>query len=197
MLPLFRSRGSIAYSEEDMYYTISQVAKKCGLSRSTILYYDRIGLFSPDKRTKKDYRLYSQKALEILEHICALRSVGLSLKKIGEIMHGKANDRGGLLRKRLYAINQEINILRKQQKMIVELLGIKALARSTCVVSKEQWVGFLEQAGLDEQGMLRMHAEFEKASPQAHQDFLESLGISQEEIRRIRKCYAKKRDGSA
>jgi len=44
----------------------------------------------------------------------------------------------------------------------------------------------LRAAGLDEDGMWNWHIEFEKNTPEAHQDFLESIGISSEEIALIR-----------
>ena len=37
--------------------TISQAAKKFKLSRSTLLYYDRIGLLRPTERTAAGYRI--------------------------------------------------------------------------------------------------------------------------------------------
>jgi hypothetical protein len=41
-------------------------------------------------------------------------------------------------------------------------------------------------AGLDDAAMDTWHAEFEKRAPQAHHAFLHSLGIPEEEIRKIR-----------
>ncbi len=40
--------------------TIGRLARRFGLSRSTLLYYDSIGLLSPSTRSAKDYRLYLQ-----------------------------------------------------------------------------------------------------------------------------------------
>jgi hypothetical protein len=44
----------------------------------------------------------------------------------------------------------------------------------------------LKSAGLDEAGMKHWHIEFEMTSPEAHQDFLESIGIEESEIESIR-----------
>ena len=41
-------------------YTVGQLAKLFGLSRSTLLYYDEIGLLSPSARSASNYRLYSE-----------------------------------------------------------------------------------------------------------------------------------------
>ncbi|HPW52681.1 MAG TPA: MerR family DNA-binding transcriptional regulator, partial [Spirochaetota bacterium] len=40
-------------------YTIGKLAKKYGISRSAILYYDSEGLLKPDQRLSNGYRLYS------------------------------------------------------------------------------------------------------------------------------------------
>ena len=169
-----------------MEFSISKLAKEFGLSRSTLLYYDSIGLLKPGKRASGDYRVYSEEHYNKLKQICQLRSTGLSLKEIEAILqHGKSH-RAELLQQRLAKINEEINSLRKQQQVIVELLDNKELLKDTRIISKEMWVGFLAAAGLDEQGMWQWHKEFEAAAPEAHQDFLESLNLSKAEIKKIR-----------
>jgi hypothetical protein len=60
---------------------------------------------------------------------------------------------------------------------------------------KERWVSMLRAAGPDEDGMSRWHQQFEKQAPEAHQDFLESLGLSRQEIRNIRRWSSEERIG--
>jgi len=86
----------------------------------------------------------------------------------------------------LFAINSEIQGLRNQQKVILRILENKNLEMEARVLTKEYWVSLLKAAGLDNEGMKNWHIEFEKTSPEAHQDFLESIGIEQDEIRSIR-----------
>ena len=169
-----------------MEYSISKLAKAFGLSRSTLLYYDSIGLLKPDKRASGDYRVYTDKHYDRLRQICQLRSTGLALKEIADILKQGKSHRAELLTQRLAAINSEINSLRSQQKIIVELLANKKLLKDTRVVTKDMWVSFLSAAGLDEQGMWQWHKQFEATAPQAHQDFLESLDLSKSEIKKIR-----------
>ena len=175
-----------------MEYTISKLAKEFGLSRSTLLYYDSIGLLKPGRRLSGDYRYYTDEHYDKLRQICMLRSTGVSLKEIASILKKGNSYRAELLQQRLSDINYEINRLRIQQKTIVDLLANKKLLKDARVVTKEMWVSFLQAAGLDEQGMLQWHKEFEETAPQAHQDFLESLGLSKEETRKIRKVSSSK-----
>ncbi len=174
-----------------MTYTISQIAGKFGLSRSTLLYYDKIGLLSPRQRSGAEYRIYTDEDYRRMEEIARLRNAGVSLQTIKKLVGGGSSQRGEILRRRLADINDEISRLRQQQNFIVNLLNDKTMAGSTRVLTKEQWINYLRKAGLDEAGMERWHREFETSSPEAHQDFLESLGLPADEIRLIRERYQK------
>jgi hypothetical protein len=55
------------------------------------------------------------------------------------------------------------------------------------VINKERWVDIMRAAGFSEKDMRNWHAQFEKMEPEAHQEFLESLGIKPAEIEEIRK----------
>jgi len=51
-------------------------------------------------------------------------------------------------------------------------------------------VAVLRGAGLDDAAMGQWHVAFERMSPEAHQDFLESLGMCAPEIAEIRSWSA-------
>lgn len=158
------------------------------------MYYDAVGLLSPKGRSKAGYRVYTEKDLLLMREISCLRNAGLCLRDIRKILGHQSSYREGILRKRLEGLNGEIRRLREQQRLILSLLGTPEMVSSTRVLTKEKWVACLRKAGLDDQGMIRWHAEFEKSSPEDHQDFLESLGLAQAEIMAIRKhCIDKGR----
>ncbi len=169
-------------------YTIGQLAKEFGLSRSTLLYYDSIGLFSPAGRSRSNYRTYTEDDRKRLEQICTFRKTGLALLDIKRIMKTRGQ-RGvlPLLEKRLDALNREIRALRGQQHFIMTLLkNDRALSRIR-VMDKDSWIRLLEEAGLDRAAREQWHTEFERLAPDAHRDFLESLGIPPKEVALIRK----------
>jgi MerR family transcriptional regulator, thiopeptide resistance regulator len=190
-LPRYRSISGMAFLRRSMTYSISEIAKKFGLSRSTLLYYDRIGLLSPQERSGADYRIYSEQDGRLMEEISRLRNAGIPLRVIKKMVGGGTSRRTEILHRRLNDINDEISRLRQQQNFILTLLDDKAIVGSTRVLTKEKWINYLRKAGLDETGMERWHTEFEASSPEAHQDFLESLGLSAEEIKLIRQRYKK------
>lgn len=168
-------------------YTINQLAKELNLSRSTLLYYDSIGLLNPSFRSTANYRQYSDQDRQRLEQICTYRKVGLTLKEISNILDASASVAALILQKRLEELNKEIGWLRKQQQVIVKLLENRVIQSQVRVFNEKAWVSLLRSIGLTDIDMQQWHQEFERLSPETHQDFLESLGISSEEITKIRK----------
>ena len=53
-------------------------------------------------------------------------------------------------------------------------------------ITKEQFVAALDSAGITDDQKKRLHARLEKEHPEAHQGFLEYLGVPAPEIRQIR-----------
>jgi DNA-binding transcriptional MerR regulator len=167
--------------------TIGALAKMSGLSRTALLYYDRLGLLRAGKRTKARYRLYTRDDVERLERIRLYRGMGIPLKEIGRLLGSSGT--GGtaeILKRRLRALGREIARMQQQQLQIVELLKQKPIRNGGEMINKDRWVEIMRAAGLSEQDMHNWHVQFEKMEPEAHQEFLESLGIKTSEIVRIR-----------
>lgn len=177
-------------------YTVGQLAKLFGISRSTLLYYDEIGLLSPSQRSPSNYRLYSDDDVRKMERIKVYREAGLPLEDISRLLGAGDDSVYVVLERHLQDLSREIARLRHQQQLIGKLLGNTATLQGSRSLTKEQWVALLASTGMSEDGMRKWHSEFEKNFPEAHQDFLESLGISEEEITLIRKFSAgEKMDG--
>lgn len=168
-------------------YTVGQLAKLFSLSRSTLLYYDEIGILSPSARSASNYRLYSDDDVRRMERIKAYREAGLPLEAISRLLREDGDSVPAVLERHLQKLSREIARLRDQQHLIGALLGNAQILRGTRSLTKNQWVALLASTGMSEEGMCKWHAEFEKSFPDAHQDFLESLGIPKDEITMIRK----------
>jgi DNA-binding transcriptional MerR regulator len=166
--------------------TITKLARRFGLSRTTLLYYDRIGLLRPSARTEAGYRLYSPADVERLEAVCRYRKVGLPLAETQKILDGPRDAVGSALERRLDAVSAEIGVLREQQRVLLRLLETRSTQRRARALDKRRWVALLRASGLTDADMHAWHVQFERTEPAAHQDFLESLGIEPKEIARIR-----------
>ncbi|NNG01580.1 MAG: MerR family transcriptional regulator [Desulfobacteraceae bacterium] len=179
--------------------TITILARRYGLSRSTLLYYDKIGLLKPSNRTRSNYRVYAESDTKRLEKIIMYRQAGLPLKAIREIISAAGkNALTTTLEHRLTELNEEIRNLRHQQQVVLGLLKTHRVTDLRLPMSKDQWTSLLRSTGLDDHAMHKWHYEFETRLPDAHDDFLLSLGIGKAEIRGIRKwsrTYAERGTG--
>ena len=82
-------------------YTIGKLGRKFDLSRTTLLYYDSIGLLKPCSRTESRYRQYSDDDAKRLEQICRYRQAGLSLDEIKRVLDSPESNLAQVLEKRL------------------------------------------------------------------------------------------------
>ena len=167
--------------------SIGELAKRAGLSRSTLLYYDSIGLLKPAGRSGANYRKYTAEDARRLEMIRMYREIGIGTGDIARILNSPRSGTRRILEKRFFELGSEIARMREHQNVIVRMLKSGSLQQKLPAMDKEKWVALLRAAGLDERGMEKWHAEFEKLSPSSHQEFLEGLGITKEEIAVIRK----------
>ena len=167
-------------------YTIGKLVKKFNLSRSTLLYYDRIGLLKPSDRTESDYRIYSEQDFNRMSKIALYKKAGLSLDEIAEILDSADDQLSNILEQRLESLNLEMSRIRQQQRFILQLLGKDSILKNVKAMNKVQWVKILEDSGMDQEAMHQWHVEFERNLPEAHHDFLEALGMSKAEIEAIR-----------
>lgn len=167
-------------------HTVGRLAKKFGLSRTALLYYDRIGLLSPSGRSPAGYRLYSDGDAAKLEQINTYRAAGLSLEDIKRILDAPETDLASILERRLLELNGEIEDLRAQQRLIVGLLKSDHLRDQVGVMNRQTWVSLLSASGFSAEDMRQWHVAFERHAPDRHKKFLEFLCFSDAEIQAIR-----------
>lgn len=166
---------------------ITELGRRHGLSRSTLLYYDRIGLLRAEGRSAAGYREYSPEDEERLQRICTYRRAGLALREIQRILDGPKGRVVDALRDRLEELDGEMAALREQQALIARLLESGRVPSGSSVMDKETWVSLLAASGFSEEDMVRWHEEFERSSPEKHLRFLRFLGIPEEEADAIRR----------
>ncbi|MCW5979126.1 MAG: MerR family transcriptional regulator [Bryobacteraceae bacterium] len=169
-----------------MAMTVTQAARQCGLSRSTLLYYESIGLVRPPRRNTGRYRLYGEAEIATLRQICAYREAGLKIEHIRTILRQPDTDASSVLKRRLMELSGEIEQLRRHQRAILALLRQGNNIWRLRVITKDKWVSIMSSAGFSKDDMERWHQEFERSAPDEHQEFLEFLHIPAEEIRTIR-----------
>ncbi len=171
--------------------TLGRLARATGLARSSLLHYEALGLLTPQARSERGYRLYGEAQVQRLQAIRRYRDAGLSLEVIGQLL-ARPDTTGptGLLEQRLLALSDEVQRLREQQQGLARLLAMPEVHAERQARGKAAWVALLRQAGFSDDDMRRWHADFEAASPETHQAFLQSLGLAPTEVAAIRKAAA-------
>lgn len=167
-----------------MPFSIADLRKRFGLSRSTLLYYEKIGLVKAASRGANNYRRYDHEHLLQLEKIEKYKAVGVSLRDIRQLIREQKsqNNTQEILSTRMQQIQADIIALKSQHKVILELMQSKTIQNRNEKLTKAIWVETLRNSGLSELDMLNWHREFEKAMPEAHTEFLISIGMSKAEI---------------
>lgn len=73
--------------DRNLYLTTGEFAKIAGIQRKHLIYYDTIGLFSPEKVSENGYRYYYYRQLYTLNTILTLKEIGMPLEEIRGIIY--------------------------------------------------------------------------------------------------------------
>ena len=132
-----------------MMLTVTKLAKSCNLARSTVLYYESIGLLRPPRRSDGNYRVYASQDLDRLRQICTFRDAGLTLGDIRSLLNAPRNDAQSVLERRMVDIGQAIERMREHQRAIARLLNSREM-RKDRMITKEKWTSIMSRAGFSE-----------------------------------------------
>lgn len=138
-------------------YQVSELATKVGLSRSTLLYYEKLGLIS-SQRQANGYRTYSDQDLQQLKLLQQLQAGGLTLKECQACLERRI-DRS-LLLERLQTLEQEITAKQQSRDLLASMLGM---------ASMREW-----------------HQALERQAPGAHLAWLLKQGFSEKQALRLK-----------
>lgn len=138
-------------------YRISELADMVGLSRTTLLYYEKLGLICGERRSN-GYRDYSELDVQRVRLIQRLKVGGLTLKECRACLESKIDRR--LLEERIKSIDREIEEKQQSRKLLAGLLGKASL---------NDW-----------------HTALNELAPDAHLNWLVKQGFSEKEALHLR-----------
>ena len=102
--------------------TVKEVSKLTGISVRTLHWYDEIGLLKPTDTSEAGYRLYDDKALEILQQILFFREFDMPLKEIKAIMEDPGFDKTETLKSQKKMLEVKRNRLNRLINSIDDIL---------------------------------------------------------------------------
>ncbi|MET7280448.1 HEAT repeat domain-containing protein [Kribbella sp. NPDC005582] len=106
---------------------IGEVARRSGVSSRMLRHYDSLGLVRPTGRTVGNYREYSADDISRIFHVESLRSLGLSLREIGQALEDPAFAPAALVSD---LIQRTEDRLRREQELLDRLRTVDASAPS-------------------------------------------------------------------
>lgn len=110
--------------------TIGAVAERSGVPRSTLRYYDEIGLLPPATRVAGQRR-YSEASLRRLRTIAHCREAGLTLEDIREVLDSPG-DWQTVVRTRLTEHRRRIDDLRRAERLLEAALACACERPEAC-----------------------------------------------------------------
>ena len=96
------------------YFSIGELSRYQNISKQTLIFYDKLGLFQPAYVDPSNgYRYYTARQLDELDTILILKKSGLSLQRIKELLeHYTTESSQKVLREQLGAIDRQMEELR-------------------------------------------------------------------------------------
>ena len=95
-----------------------------GVSRQTLIYYDKIGLFGPAEVNEKGYRFYSPTQIPLMRLICMLRDLGVDLDEITRLTSSyDVAEMARKLQERVSELDDQIAELEKERNSVQERLS--------------------------------------------------------------------------
>ncbi len=118
---------------------IGEVAKRSGLSTTTVRYYEDIGLLPRPARAANGYRDYEPEAIKRLRFVRDAQDSGLTLAEIESILELRAESRPtcrhtvALMQRHLEDVDRRIASLRASRELYAELIArAKTLDPADC-----------------------------------------------------------------
>ena len=133
--------------------TIKDVEKRTGLSRSNIRFYEKEKLIEPSRNESNGYRDYSENDVENIKKIAYLRTLGISIEDIRNIISEKATLKD-TLEKQYEVLKSQITDLNKAKLMCEKMLDEESISYEK--LQAEQYITDLHDYWRDNQTVFKL-----------------------------------------
>ncbi|MGM0900567.1 MAG: MerR family transcriptional regulator [Bacillota bacterium] len=112
-----------------IHLTTGQFAKLLDVNKDTLLYYDKVGIFSPEIIASNGYRYYSIYQADVIMVIFILKELDMSLKEIKHFLDNRSPEKLILLlEKKEKALTKKITELETMKRLVVDKIHDTKLA---------------------------------------------------------------------
>lgn len=117
---------------KNLYCTVGEFAKLCGVNKQTLQYYDQEQIFCPEFIDENGYRYYSFRQLDLFRILSALKAVHTPLKTIRQYLyHRSRQELLSLLLTQQQKIQEEIQELELANQIIETKVAQAQFAQQT------------------------------------------------------------------
>lgn len=106
------------------YFTTGELSQLCKIPRKTLLYYDKLGLITPELVDENGYRYYKRSQLFLLQLILTLRQLDVPIARIKDYLSNRSpQNYRELFNERIEFFTQEIARMQAMQAELQNELG--------------------------------------------------------------------------
>jgi DNA-binding transcriptional MerR regulator len=128
-------------------YTVSEIARRTGITVRTLHHYEAEGLLAPARRSDAGYRLYGEAELTRLQHIVSLKALGFSLAEIRACLDSGSPTLEEALTRQVGRLRDGIA---RQQNLLIRLERLVRLAADGGTIDAETLLSSIEASTLME-----------------------------------------------
>jgi len=128
-------------------YTVSQIARRTGITVRTLHHYEAEGLLAPARRSDAGYRMYGRDELTRLQHIVSLKTLGFSLAEIRACLDADAPSLAEALVRQVDRLRDGIV---RQQSLLIRLERIAQRAAGGEAIDAETLLSSIEASTIME-----------------------------------------------
>lgn len=128
-------------------YTVSQIARRTGITVRTLHHYEACGLLMPAHRSEAGYRLYGEVELKRLQHIVSLKALGFSLGEIRACLDDDAPSLGQALMRQVGRLRETVV---RQQELLQRLERVAQQAAQGEAIDAETLLSSIEASTIME-----------------------------------------------
>jgi DNA-binding transcriptional MerR regulator len=107
-----------------LHLTTGQFAKLLNVKKDTLIYYDKVGIFSPEIIASNGYRYYSIYQADVFSVILILKELDMSLKEIKQFLDNRSPEKLILLlEKKDKVLTEKISELESMKKVVADKIN--------------------------------------------------------------------------
>lgn len=123
--------------------TVSQIARRTGLTVRALHHFEAKGLLAPTARSAAGYRLYGAAELRRLQHIVSLKGLGFSLAEIRAALDADAPTLAQALHRQVVRLRAAVS---RQQQQLARIESVAARVAAGVAIDVDTWLNSIEDS---------------------------------------------------